>query len=114
MKTCSPRLPWISLFRTTLFSEPAPSSTPSSLSAISLFWIVLPLRPSSASKSSMPATAWPKLSTLSTTLWVAPELSSTPQPNWRTVPLRTITLVRPLIRMPAGNPSSWPVVFSIR
>ena len=93
---------------------PAPSSTPSSLSAIVLLRIVLPLRPSSASKSSTPATAWRKLSTSSTTLWVVPELISTPQPNSCTVPLRTITFVRPLMRMPAGKPSSWPVVFSIR
>ena len=54
------------------------------------------------------------MSTSSTTLCVVPELSSTPQPNCCTVPLRTITFVRPLTRMPAGKPSSWPVVFSIR
>ena len=53
----SPRLPSISLFRTMLFGAAAETATPTSLSSMMLLWIVLPLRPSSASKNSMPATA---------------------------------------------------------
>ena len=110
----SPRLPKILLFLMTLFCEPATSVMPSSFSSILLFLTVLPVRPLSASKNSTPEVALRSTVRLSTTLRVVPAVSSTPQPNCCTVPLRTMTLSWPLIRMPAGKPSSCPVMLPNR
>ena len=113
----SPRLPKILLFSMRLPYESLMMLTPSSLSRITLLRIVFPFRPSSASLSSTPAIACCWMVRFSTTLKVVPP-SRTPYPNSLTMApgfeLVMSTFVWPAFRMPAGKPSSWPVMLPRR